>query len=165
MTKRGPDVPPAATTTAVVADGAFTEPAAFDAVTSTRSVEPASASTATYVVPAAPLIVAHAAPELLQRCQTIDVVIGALPVHVPLVAVSVIPTRGVPLTVGATVLVGGAAVTATWVEPALAEPTLFAAVTVTRTLALTSAATSVYVVAVAPEIGEQPGLQRSHCWV
>ena len=90
------------------------------------------------------LSAAHAAPELLQRCQTMEEVsIGVVPVQVPAVAVSVIPTRGVPVTVGAAVFTGGAAVTATWVELAVAGPTLFVAVTVTRTLVPMSAGVSV----------------------
>src|SRR5262245_36344027 len=54
-------------TAAVGADAAVAEPTAFVAVTSTRSVEPASAVTAVYCAEVAPTIAAHALPAASQR--------------------------------------------------------------------------------------------------
>jgi hypothetical protein len=54
-------------TTAVCADVALEEPALFEAVTTTRIVEPPSAVTSVYVLPAAPAMSAQLAPAELQR--------------------------------------------------------------------------------------------------
>src|SRR4051794_12955862 len=50
-TNRGPVAPPAPTTTPVTADDAAAAPAVFEAVTTTRSVDPTSAVVSPYVVP------------------------------------------------------------------------------------------------------------------
>jgi hypothetical protein len=99
----------------------------------------------------APGIAAQFSPSLSQRCQTSVYVIGVLPVHEPLEAVSVCPASGVPVMVGVEVFVGAtpptAALTALSAE---ADPSPLAAVTVTITVFPTSAPLSVYVAAVAP---------------
>jgi hypothetical protein len=56
-----------ATTTSVGAESAEAIPSAFDAVTSTRSLEPTSAAWRTYVAFAAAAIAVQFAPALLQR--------------------------------------------------------------------------------------------------
>ena len=98
---------------------------------------------------------------------------GCWPTQVPLLAVSVCPTCGVPDTVGGAVfrgLAGAACTTAVAFEVALAEPSEFAAVTRTRSRCPTSACRTVYRLKVAPEIAVQPSPlpplplagQRSH---
>jgi hypothetical protein len=57
---------------------------------------------------------------------------GRLPVHVPSAAVSVLPSRGLPSIVGATVLTGAAGLTDAVAETAVALPALLVAVTETR---------------------------------
>jgi hypothetical protein len=52
----------------VGAELAFAEPAAFDAVTTTRIVEPTSAGPSVYVVPVAANTFAQFAPDASQRC-------------------------------------------------------------------------------------------------
>ena len=67
---------------------------------------------------------------------------GAVPLQVPGLAVSVDPCVGVPLIVGGAVLVGGdalAATSAVAADTALLVPMAFVAVTVTRRVAPTSA--------------------------
>jgi hypothetical protein len=78
-------------------------------------------------------------------------VIGVLPVQVPVVALSVWPFWGVPVTIGDEVSAGGTAWTgavgeevACWLPPALD------AVTSTSSVPPTSAVTIVYVAEVAP---------------
>src|SRR4029079_18742940 len=56
-------------TRALGTDVAEAGPLGFVAVTTTRSVPPASASATTYVAPLAPAIGAQAAPSASQRCQ------------------------------------------------------------------------------------------------
>jgi hypothetical protein len=75
------------------------------------------------------------APLLSQRRQAYVNVSGCWPTHVPLFAVRVCPTWGVPDTVGGVVLrgrAGAACTTAVGFDVALAEPSEFAAVTRTR---------------------------------
>jgi hypothetical protein len=57
-----------APTTAVGADVAVLEPALFDAVTTTRIVDPTSAADAAYDEPVAPGVAAQLAPPASQRC-------------------------------------------------------------------------------------------------
>jgi hypothetical protein len=57
----------AAVTTPVAADVAEEEPALFDAVTSTRTVEPTSPAVNVYVVPVAPAMSEQFPPPALQR--------------------------------------------------------------------------------------------------
>jgi hypothetical protein len=68
-----------------------------------------------------------------------------LPLHVPLFAVRVEPTEGVPEMLGAFVGVGAVVLetTADGPDVALAEPLAFLAVTVTRSVCATSAVTAV----------------------
>jgi hypothetical protein len=61
-------VVPAATMVDDVGESALTAPEAFVAVTSTRTVLPASAVVSVYVWPVAPEIDAQLAPLLSQRC-------------------------------------------------------------------------------------------------
>src|SRR5688500_17613602 len=56
----------------------------------------------------APGTLTHETPAALQRCQWYWNAVGLL-LHVPFCAVSVSPTRGVPVIVGGAVLTGGAA--------------------------------------------------------
>ena len=92
--------------------------------------------------------------------------IGAVPDHEPGDAVRVCPTCAVPLIVGGAVFAGADGAACTTVVSALdadAEPTEFAAVTTTRSVAPTSACTGAYDWPVAPEISEQlPPEQRRH---
>jgi hypothetical protein len=95
----------AAVTGPTAADSAVVEPAMFVAVTRKRSVESTSAVSGAYVVAVAPAIGAQAAPSPSQRSHRYASV--GVPVQVPLVALSVSPTLGVPATAGGTVLAGG----------------------------------------------------------
>ena len=102
-----PGGPTACVTTAVAAEVAVAEPAMFEAVTVTRMVEPASAEAAAYVADVAPEIGLQFPPELAQRTQPYECVIGVEPDHVPVEAESVCPTTGVPEIDGRAVDVGG----------------------------------------------------------
>jgi hypothetical protein len=73
-------------------DVADVDPAAFTAVTATRSVEPTSAVVARYVEATAPETFAHALPAVSQRRHWYEYVMGSRPVHDPAVAVSVCPS-------------------------------------------------------------------------
>ncbi len=97
-------------------------------------------------------------------------VIGFVPLHVPLLVLSVQPTAVEPVIAGAVELAGGVApaTTAVVAEFAGALPDELCAVTVTRSLCPASAMTSVYVCEVAPEMFAQfaPALsQRCHTYV
>ena len=76
--------------------------------------------------------------------------------HVPLVALSVVPTTPVPVTAGATEATGATAATTAVasdvVEPA---PVVLVPVCLTRIVEPSSALTSTYAAAVAPAIGAQ----------
>src|SRR5262245_40030417 len=96
----------AGTTTPVAADTALAEPPAFDAVTTTRTVNPTSPPTNTYVVPVALAMSAQLAPDGLHRRHWYANPVGE-PDQVPGAAVSVAPSRAVPDTVGRLVFVGG----------------------------------------------------------
>ena len=62
-----------------------------------------------YVFSTAPAMFVHAAPLALQRCHWYWNAVGLL-LQVPFCAVSVSPTRAVPVIVGGEVFAGGAAV-------------------------------------------------------
>lgn len=94
-------------TTGVAAEVAVAEPALFEAVTVTRMVEPTSAEAAAYVAAVAPEIGLQFPPELAQRTQPYECVIGVEPDQVPVEAASVCPTTGVPEIDGRAVDVGG----------------------------------------------------------
>src|SRR5205085_12559266 len=81
---------------------AVAEPAALVAVTATFTVEPTSAAPRMYVAPVPTF--AQAPP---QRCHWYVYEIGAVPLHVPGLAVSVAPSLGVPPIVGRAVFAGG----------------------------------------------------------
>jgi hypothetical protein len=76
-------------TTAVAAESADVDAVEFVAVTRTRIVDPTSPATSVYVVPVAPAMSAQPAPPVPQRLHWRAYDIGAVPVHVPVVDVSV----------------------------------------------------------------------------
>jgi hypothetical protein len=94
--------------------------------------------------------------------------IGAVPVHEPFVVERVEPTRGVPVTTGAEREAGpvpAACTTDVAFDVAELEPSLFDAVTRTRSRFPTSAPPAVYRMFVAPAIAPHPPpaeLHRSH---
>jgi hypothetical protein len=150
-------------TAALAAVVTFVEPAALVATTETRNVLPSAAPDSVYVLPVAPTIVAQLSPFASQRSHVHAYEVG-LPLHVPLLAVRVEPTWSEPEIVGAAVFVGAAALemTADGAEVERAEPLLSVAVTVTRTVCPTSAATGLYVAAVAPETAAHEPPLASH---
>ena len=86
-----------------------------------------------------------------------------MPVHVPLAAVRVEPTCGLPEIDGGAVLAGGEAVTtAVTAEVAAALPAEFEAVTVTASVEPRSADAIVYVAAVAPAMAAHDAPPESH---
>ena len=97
-------------------------------------------------------------------------VIGVVPVHVPVVAVSVEPWVAKPEIVGSAEFTGtpeppDEVTTAVALELALVEPLEFVAVTLTRRVEPTSPLSTSRVVPVSPEIEAQfdpPALQRCH---
>jgi hypothetical protein len=158
----------AAATTPVADEEADDEPALFDAVTTTRTVEPTSADVSGYVCPVAPATSLQPFPLWLQRCHWYAYAIGAVPDQEPESAVSVCPSCAVPLIDGKVVFDGCVATAVTTpvaAEEADDEPALFDAVTATRTVEPTSPARMTYVVPVAPAMSEQvppPASQRRH---
>jgi hypothetical protein len=95
----------AAATDAVGADDADCDPFAFEAVTTTRRVVPTSAETGAYVQLVAPEIEAQLPPDVLQRCHRYAY-LSPVPVQVPVLAVSVLPTTALPLIDGGVRLTG-----------------------------------------------------------
>lgn len=93
--------------TPVAADVAVVAPPALRAVTLTRRVRPASAAAVGYVAVAAPGTATQFAP-CASHCTQAYVKLVGEPLHVPLVALSVLPTFSVPAIVGALVATGGA---------------------------------------------------------
>src|SRR5262249_40175031 len=96
----------AAVTSAVGTDVADDDPLEFRAVTRTRSVLSLSTVFRVYVLSVAPLIVEQLPPSLSHRSHRNSNVNGWVPSHEPGDAVSVDPSRVVPLTVGGAVFVG-----------------------------------------------------------
>jgi hypothetical protein len=93
---------------------------------------------------------------------------GVEPDQVPVEAVSVWPTVGVPEIVGKTDDTGADVTTAVAAERAVEDPSLLVAVTLTRIVEPASAEDRTYVAEVAPEIGLQlsPELsQRAQAYV
>jgi hypothetical protein len=88
-------------------DGAVALPSALIAVTSTLSACPTSPGTVLYVRSSAPAMSPHALPSIAHRCHWYANDVGLL-LHVPFEAVSVDPSRAVPLIVGGAVFVGAA---------------------------------------------------------
>jgi hypothetical protein len=87
---------PATVTTPVAAEAADgVEPAAFEAVTTTRNVPPTSAETTAYDALVAPPMVEHAPPDELHRCHRY-VNVPEAPFHVPFEVVSNCPVCGEP---------------------------------------------------------------------
>ena len=143
----------AAATTAVCVELALLEPTEFVPVTTTRKVKPTSAATAVYDCELAPAMSLQLLPDESQRRHWYAYEIGCVPDHVPGSADSTCPACAVPLIVGSAVLLGATgagATTAVGSELALLEPALFVAVTTTRIVKPTSAASAVYVFDVAP---------------
>src|SRR5437868_6290831 len=102
-------------TTAVCADVAGVDPAAFVAVATRRIVAPTSAPTRAYEFEVALPMSPQLAPAESQRRHWYVYVIGCVPVQVPFAAVSACPDCAVPEIVGRAVFpggVGGAATTA-----------------------------------------------------
>src|SRR5687768_627377 len=85
--------------TGVGAEAAEVTPSALRAKTRARSVLPASTSRSVYVREVAPPIAAQLLPSSAQRLHWYVKLVG-LPVHVPVLVVSVLPTSGVPEIVG-----------------------------------------------------------------
>ena len=136
------DVFPA--TTADGLDAIVDAPAAVIAVTSARRRWSASALRTPYVRPVAPAMLRQSPPLVSQRCQRRRNDVGA-GVHVPFETVSSSPTRAEPETAGLTVFFGPSFESTTSVgsEVADALPSAFAAVTSTRSVCASSAATAV----------------------
>src|SRR5262245_36078959 len=93
-------------TTTVCTLVAIVAPCAFVAVSSSRIVDPTSAACTTYVVPVAPPMSEHDAPDALQRRHFLVTDVGA-PFHDPATAVGVAPSTGVPVIRGSCVFAGG----------------------------------------------------------
>ena len=74
-------------TVAVAAEDALADPPAFDAVTKTRTVEPTSSSSRSYVDSSAPESASQSAPVSSQRCHSYPYDVGE-PLQLPVVALS-----------------------------------------------------------------------------
>ena len=139
------------TTTADGLDAIVDAPAAVIAVTSARRRWSTSALRTPYVRPVAPAMLRQSPPLVSQRChrRRNDVGVG---VHVPFETVSSSPTRADPETAGRTVFLGPSFESTTSVgsDVAVPFPSVFDAVTSTRSVCASSAATAVYVDFVAP---------------
>jgi hypothetical protein len=146
---------PVVTTTTVGADVAVGDPAEFDAVTATRIVAPTSAITSVYVCPLAPAIDVQLPPPVSQRSHWYAYAIGAVPVQLPVDALSTCPCCAFPEIVGSAVFTGGAAATTAVAADTAVSERSFEAVTVTRTVAPTAVDTKEYVCPVAPAISAQ----------
>jgi hypothetical protein len=146
---------PAGATTEVGAEVASVLPNSFRARTRTRIVFPTSVAATRYVGRSGPTP-AQPPPAELHLNHWYANELGLL-FQEPAVAVSVCPTCAVPEIVGTAVFSGARPLSTTAVAPevALAEPSEFVAVTVTRSLRPASALRSRYVDAVAPETFEQ----------
>ena len=80
-----------------------------------------------------PAIATHEAPAPSHRCHWTAVTIGAVPDHVPAVALSVTPSIAAPEIAGTAVLTGATpATTPVTTDDATPEPALLLAVTTTR---------------------------------
>jgi hypothetical protein len=113
-----------AVTLLVAAESAVPSPAAFRAVTRTRSVLPTSAERTTYVRLIAPVMSAHCWPPVLQRRHWYVNAIGVVPDHSPGFAVSVWFAAGVVSEiVGRSVFCGACAGPAVPVGTADTSPT------------------------------------------
>jgi hypothetical protein len=95
----------AAPTTAVACDVADDE-SAFDAVTTTRRVEPTSPELTAYAAVVAPRMFVQLLPPASQRRHWYAYEIGCVPVHAPGSAVSVFPSCAMPVIVGGDVFDG-----------------------------------------------------------
>src|SRR5438093_8451994 len=87
------------TTSAVAVELALAEPAAFEPVTVTRSVEPMSPEPTPYVFAVAETMSAQVAPAESQRRHWYAMT-GPVPDQPPAPAVRTFPTAAVPVTVG-----------------------------------------------------------------
>ena len=102
-------------TAVVAAEVADAEPAAFAAVTVARSRRPTSAVCAVYDEPLAPEIGWQLFPAESHRSHWYVNVIGAVPLQLPLLVESDLPTRAGPVIDGSAVLVGRVAACAVYV--------------------------------------------------
>ena len=122
--------------TGVGAETTVDDPVAFEALTTNSIVEPASLDPSVYVCADASEIVWQWLPELSQRYQLKLYEIVCALLQLPTEPVTVLPTFVLgALTVGFEVFAGaaGAGTTAAvTLEPMLAEPMLFFAVTIAR---------------------------------
>jgi hypothetical protein len=122
--------------TGVGAEATVDDPVAFEALTTNSIVEPASLDPSTYVCADAPEIVWQWLPELSQRYQLKLYETACALLQLPTEPVTVLPTVALgALTVGFEMFAGaaGAGTTAAvTLEPMLAEPMLFFAVTIAR---------------------------------
>ena len=118
------------------------------------------------MLPVAPGMSVQFAPEASQRCHWWVTSIGPVPVQAPSCAVSVPPSVAGPVTLGAPVLAGASATTASVAgDVAVSVPPAFVAVTTTRMAWPTSAGFRSYVAAVAPGMSAQfvpSSSQRRH---
>ena len=145
------DVEVLPTTTADRLEATVDTPAAVIAVTSTRRRWSTSAVRTPYVRPAVPLMLRQPSPLASQRCQMRRNNVG-VGVHVPFFTLSSSPTRADPEIAGRTVFFGPSFESTTSVgsEVAVPFPSVFVAVTSTRSVCDTSPATTVYAAFVAP---------------
>jgi hypothetical protein len=145
-------------------------PIAFVPVATIRSVCPTSAVVATYWSPVAPAMSAQLAPSASQRRHRKVNEIVSVPVQWPRSMARVLPARGVPETVGGTVLSGGspagrvgaATTAAVGSESCRVVPPGPAAVRATRTVWPASAALTSYMRSVWPGIGSHAPPVASH---
>jgi hypothetical protein len=149
--------------TAVGFATAVATPASLVAVIAKRIVWPTSAGVSAYVEPAAPAIAAQLVPAASQRRHSRAKVSGAVPLQVPVVAVSVWPSRALPDTPGSAVFDGGFGVTTEVIAlVAIAVPSGLVAVTTSRIVDPMSPVPTAYVgvVAVVSRQARPSALQR-----
>jgi hypothetical protein len=160
----------AAVTVAVGDDVAGVEPLALLAVTVTSIVSPRSPDPSVYVLPVAPEIATQSAPLPLQSLHLYAKPVGLFD-HEPSLADNVSPTTVVPEITGTAVFTGaaggGVPTTLVATDDADPDPPALLAVTVTTNVCDSSAATTLYVPAVAPAIATHDpplALQSLHAY-
>src|SRR5262245_3964163 len=136
----------AAATTAVGSDAERPVPYASEALTTTRSVEPASSAPTTYVALIAPAMSRHASPAAEHRCHCRCRATAPLPDQTPSPALSLPPTAAVPVMLGGTTTAtgticgagAGASTAAVGADVDVAVPSAFVPVTTTTSVEPTS---------------------------
>jgi hypothetical protein len=133
------------------------------AVTRARNRRPTSALRTPYVWPVAPAMLTHPVTSVAHRCHCREYDDGA-GVQLPFDTVSVSPTRGEPVTAGFTVFVGPFfdPMTSVGADVADALPSVFAAVTTTRSVWSTSPDVGTYVLVVPLVMSPQPVPSDAH---